>query len=61
MSKKKPTPKDRHRTNHMVRLAPDVFEALKRSAQKGNRALTREVRAALIAWLIAQGEWPGQS
>jgi hypothetical protein len=41
-----------------VRLAPDVFAAMKAVALEGNRPLTREVRQALIEYLERKGMWP---
>ena len=49
---------DQHRSNHLVRIAPDVFRAMKALAEENDRPLTREIRQALIAWLEDQGRWP---
>lgn len=63
MSKKKPSSepsKDQHRSPHMVRLAADVYEAMKSLAAENDRPMTREIRQALIAHLEAAGHWPPQ-
>ncbi len=39
-AKKKP---DQHRTNHLVRLPPDTYTAMKELAAKNSRPLTREL------------------
>jgi hypothetical protein len=57
MAKKKPKG-DAHRSPHLVRIPVDVFEAIRRLAEKNDRPITREIRQALIAWLEAKGEWP---
>lgn len=51
---------DQHRSNHLVRLSPDVFEAMKSLADENDRPMTREVRQALVAWLKSKGRWPEQ-
>lgn len=65
MGKKKSGPaRDKHKPAHMVRLRPDLFGLLKALADEGNRPLTRELQAAVIAWLEQNGRWPppgGQS
>ena len=47
-----------HRGKAMVRIPADVFDAMRRLADKNDRPLTREIRQALIAWLESKGEWP---
>ena len=65
MSKKKsddpapePAKKDQHRSPYMVRLAEDVFRAMKELAEEENRPMTREVRQALIQYLESKNRWP---
>jgi predicted transcriptional regulator len=50
--------KDRHKSARNIRLSDDVFLAMQKLAAENDRAMTREVRQALIAWLTAKGKWP---
>lgn len=44
------------REKTMVRVAGDVYQAMKRLAEKHDRALTGEIRQACLAWLERHGE-----
>lgn len=52
--KNKPTKKDQHRTNYLVRLRPEHYEALKRLAAANDRPLTREVARAISEYLARE-------
>lgn len=53
--------KDRHRSGQMFRQDEDVMNLMRQLAEQGNRPLSREIRAALIAWLTTKGMWPPPS
>jgi len=59
MAKKRPKQDtDYHQASTLVRLADDVAGLMRELAEEGNRALTREVRQALIEYLQRKGKWP---
>jgi hypothetical protein len=60
MAKKKPKggDRDRHQARALVGIPLDVHQQLKRLAEKNNRPLTWELRAALVKFLEENGMWP---
>lgn len=53
--KKKPAKKDAHRSNCLVRLTPEHYQALQRLAASNDRPLTRELARAVEAHLRQHG------
>ncbi len=64
MAKKKPThgpapvvkKPDAHKSNCLVRLHPALHAAMMSLAKESERALTREIKLALVAWLRGKGK-----
>ena len=50
MSKKQP-PRDQHRSNRLIRLTEERYQAVKALAARSNRPMTREIDAAVAYWL----------
>ena len=62
MPKKKPTPKDQHKSGFMVRLPEAYREKLAELKRKTERPYTTDVRRALDDYLKANGvEPPGST
>jgi hypothetical protein len=62
MRKKKPTdhqpPTDQHKAKGMIRLPEELHALLKQLADRNERAMTRELRIALVKHLQENGLWP---
>jgi predicted HicB family RNase H-like nuclease len=59
-SKKKPAepPKDQHKAKKMFRVDDDLHAVYKALAERNDRPMSRELRAALIKHAREQGMWP---
>jgi predicted DNA-binding protein len=51
MTKKKPTGGDRHGKHHVVRIPIELYERLKKYAERTERTVTKEVIRAIRAML----------
>jgi hypothetical protein len=56
MKKKKPI--DQHKSRGMIRLPEELHLLLKELADRNERAMTRELRIALVKHLKENGMWP---
>ena len=58
--KKKESAGDQHKAQKMFRAEDDIHAGYKKLAEKNDRPMSREIRAALIKHLKENGMWPPQ-